>query len=270
MTADDRRRAKRYRAHLQVRLEHEGQEENPRHIEDISTSGLFIPTDNPLPHLSPVKIRLYLPDSGEEGFLLEGEVVRVVKPAAAKAKNLVSGMGIQFKNVSVEAEAALARFVKEVSALLETGSVQRSASSPALSASVIDRRSEPRLRTRLKLRFKDKAALQNEYLKNISQGGVFIRTQRRFLRGEDLMVILQHPVSKEEFELRGTVVNVIDEKRIKEDPALVRGVGIRFQEMGKKTLLELQDFIDEILALEVNAEEEAAEIGENPEAFLEK
>ncbi len=253
---DDRRRAKRYKARLPIKIESSPSDIKAGQIYDISSGGIFIPTDDPLPILSEIAVRIFLPDGDEEGYLLKGKVVRVVKSEVAKEKNLVAGMGIQFTDIEDNVKEQLRQFLKTVSFLLEgkkEGSTARSILSE-FSISPIERRKKPRHLTKLKLKFKDEESLKEEYVKNISQGGVFVKTSKKFKRGQDVCVTLIHPVSGEEFDLNGTVVAVIDEEKTKEDSELTKGISIKFDDMGHSTKQKLEDFIDQIVSLSVDAE----------------
>lgn len=75
---------------------------------DISRGGVFVATDAPLPHATPVTLELALP----EGTVLSvaGEV-RWSREYDRSAPETVPGMGIQFTSLSSEALAAIESFV---------------------------------------------------------------------------------------------------------------------------------------------------------------
>jgi hypothetical protein len=91
------------------------------HIENISRTGMFIRTDNPLPIGSRVKLKFVIGIEKFSTISAEGEVVRVVRPdeniktgtetSSPFFESIVPGMGIRFLNLDFRSEDLIERSI---------------------------------------------------------------------------------------------------------------------------------------------------------------
>ncbi len=77
---------------------------------DLGTGGVFIQTTKPLPTGSAIDLTFTIPDS-KETLITKGTVIWVQTPVADR-KDLVPGMGVQFKGFSGEQRKLLEDFVQ--------------------------------------------------------------------------------------------------------------------------------------------------------------
>jgi type IV pilus assembly protein PilZ len=77
---------------------------------DLGTGGVFIQTPKPLPTGSSIDLTFTIPDS-KETLIAKGTVIWVQSPVGDR-KDLVPGMGIQFKGFSGEQRRLLEDFVQ--------------------------------------------------------------------------------------------------------------------------------------------------------------
>ncbi len=76
---------------------------------DLGTGGVFIQTNKPLPTGSAIDLTFTIPDS-KETLIAKGTVIWV-QGAVGERKDLVPGMGVQFKGFSGEQRRLLEEFV---------------------------------------------------------------------------------------------------------------------------------------------------------------
>lgn len=76
---------------------------------DLGSGGIFIETPNPQPTGSEVELTFTLPDS-KETLEVKGEVIWSQK--AEPSKDIVAGMGVQFKNYDSTSHKLLEEFVR--------------------------------------------------------------------------------------------------------------------------------------------------------------
>lgn len=82
---------------------------------DLGTGGIFIETEEPLPHGSEIQLTFTLPDS-KETLEAKGDVIWVQKPVEGE-KDVAPGMGVQFKTFSPEQRQSLEDFVGRYTSL---------------------------------------------------------------------------------------------------------------------------------------------------------
>jgi uncharacterized protein (TIGR02266 family) len=97
----------------------------------------------------------------------------------------------------------------------------------------------------MKVKFPDLTTLLENYAKDISQGGIFITTTDPKPVGAYISLTLVHPVSGEELEIMGEVMQVVTEKEAMEhrDKKSVPGMGIKFINLESAQLLALKKFL---------------------------
>ena len=70
---------------------------------------------------------------------------------------------------------------------------------------------------------------------NISQGGVFIQTQRPIFIGEDVLMCFKFENTGESIEIKGEVIH-----------ASAKGIGIEFNDVNPKVAYDIKNFINKI------------------------
>jgi len=192
---------------------------------NISKGGLFIRTSKPCSLRDKVEIVLVLPESQEEVNAL-GEVIHVVSPESA-SEHMPAGMGLQLLELKKEDQDRIEKFISDT---LKAES------------DVISRRKHVRVETRIRVKFESKEALVEEYIHNISHGGIFIQTGKPKPAGDKISIILIHPDTEQEILLRGEVVRVITEEEARMNN-VQPGMGIRFYELDPYVKSQIDEFI---------------------------
>lgn len=222
-----RRKDLRIKARLKVRFKNA-----PAFISEythnISKGGLFIKTTKPCNLREMVEVVLLLPEGGVEVSCL-GEVIHVVSEKEATEEN-PAGMGLQLNELAEPDRQKIERYIE---AELKKNQ----------DLTLEGRRKHPRYQTRIRVRFGSKEALLEEFIHNISHGGIFIQTDNPKPLHERLMVILTHPDTQEEMILHGEVVRIVGPEEA-EATGQKLGMGIRFLEMDEYTRRQLESFIN--------------------------
>jgi len=109
----------------------------------------------------------------------------------------------------------------------------------AAAPSAPTRRRAPRYAASFLVRLKDKTRLKKFYTKDISTGGMFLKTPLLKKVGDEVEVILVHPETDQEFQLAGTVVRVV--ATVSEAS---QGMGIKFHELDEEQQQALIEFIE--------------------------
>ncbi len=219
-----RRKSVRIKARLKVRFKNAESFIN-EYTHNISKGGLFIRTQKPCQLNDKVEIILILPETEEEIKAL-GEVIHIVPPEKA-TKQTPAGMGLQILEMAEEDRKKIEDFIRN---RLKTD------------ADVLGRRKHPRVETKIRVKFESKEALVEEYIHNISHGGIFIQTTKPKKVGEQFTIILVHPETSQEMLLRGEVVRVVSPEEA-ERLNLKPGMGVKFLEMDDYIRKELDEFI---------------------------
>ncbi len=103
------------------------------------------------------------------------------------------------------------------------------------------RRNSVRIKTKLKVRFKDASAFISEYTHNISKGGIFVRTKKPCERGSAVQVTLVMPETDKEVVATGEVIHVVrPEQATEQQPA---GMGVELKELSEEDRKLIEDFI---------------------------
>jgi len=219
-----RRSSVRVKARLKVRFKNAESFIN-EYTHNISKGGLFIRTQKPCQINDKVEVILILPETNEEIKAL-GEVIHIVPPEKANEQT-PAGMGLQLLELKDEDRAKIEEFIKKK---IKTD------------ADILGRRKHPRIETKLRVKFESKEALVEEYIHNISHGGIFIQTEKPKQIGEQFTIILVHPETAQEMSLRGEVVRVVSPEEA-ERLGLRPGMGVKFLEMDPYVRKQLDDFI---------------------------
>src|SRR5262249_21155472 len=175
-----------------------GKDEASLVTEDVSMRGIFLRTEEPPNLRQLVQIKLRLPPTNEE-VCFHGMAVHVVKKE--QAKNRVAGVGIQFFTADPVQRARWEKFVRTVGEERAKGN-----KAPALASTptaINNRRA--RHDAKIRLWVKSLEHLRQIYTENISKGGLLLATNERMAIGAKLRILIMHPVSKESFDLEGSV-----------------------------------------------------------------
>lgn len=221
---DGRRAGFRLKARLKVKFKNADSFIN-EYTNNISKGGLFIRTSKPCQLRDKVEIILVMPDTLEEISAL-GEVIHVVLTGEA-SEHTPAGMGIQILEITKESQGRIEKFIADT---LKADS------------DVVSRRKHIRVETRIRVRFESKEALVEEYIHNISHGGIFIQTNKPKPVGEMISIILIHPDTAQEILLRGEVVRMVSEEEAG-NTKLQPGMGIRFSELEPYVKSQIDEFI---------------------------
>lgn len=109
MTQRERRAAPRHPASLDVRYRLVGEAAHDP-ARDLSTGGVFVSCDDPLPLGAAVEVVL---DDASDPLVLAAEVVRVVWGGRKEGAPVAAGMALRFNDVSDDARARLERLLDE-------------------------------------------------------------------------------------------------------------------------------------------------------------
>jgi len=219
-----RRGSVRVKARLKVRFKDMDSFIN-EYTHNISKGGLFIRTNKPCNLRDRVEVMLILPETGEEVSAV-GEVIHIITPEQA-SEQTPAGMGIQILEWASGAQDKIEKFIAEK---LKTGN------------DIHGRRKHQRVEVKLRVKFESKEALVEEYIHNLSHGGIFIQTSKPRDVGEKFSIILVHPETNQELLLHGEVVRVVTVDEA-EKHGLKPGMGIKFLEIDAYTQSEIEKFI---------------------------
>jgi type IV pilus assembly protein PilZ len=216
-----------YRVEMKVEVEYKDFSQFYReYTKNISRGGLFIKTDNMLKPQTVIEVVLKLPD--HPPCHLVGEVVHNLDPETARQNGWDPGIGIHFLDFKECGAQELEDYLRE-----------KYHKNPELRSP--ERRSEPRVPIRLKVKFPSLDVLHHDYSEDISRGGIFIQTQKPRKIGDRFLITLVHPETGQEIQLLGEVV------RITEQSAEIKnscgGMGIRFLEMDDSKYKQIEQFL---------------------------
>jgi type IV pilus assembly protein PilZ len=221
---EGRRVAPRFKARLKVKFKNAEAFIN-EYTYNISKGGVFIRTSKPCNMRDKVEIVLIIPEQETEIVAL-GEVIHVVTEDKA-SENLPAGMGIQILDFKKEDQEKIEKYIQEK---MQAGK------------DAIGRRQHERIETRIRVKFESKEALVEEYVHNISHGGIFIATTKPKSVGDSISVILTHPETEQAMLLRGEVARVVSVEEAQRQN-IQPGMGIKFKEMDPYVKAQLDEFI---------------------------
>ncbi len=114
------------------------------------------------------------------------------------------------------------------------------------------RRSNVRVKAKLKVRFKDTSAFISEYTHNISKGGLFVRTGKPCEKNSFVQVILIMPETENEVSAVGEVIHVITPGQATDSQP--SGMGIELKEISQADQKLIEDFIRDKLKSDAEKE----------------
>lgn len=243
MSEYTKRRDQRYPYPLPVKLTWRRQTEHTT-AKDVSFNGMFLPTSRDFALRQLVKLDTTLP---WQDLLLSmhGMVVHLARSESAEVYS--HGVGVQFFGMGKDDREAWERFVEQVrqgvAALDDEGWLAR-VRMPEIPP---EKRQFGRFVALLEVRADTLGQLVTMYTRDVSKGGMFLRTEATFAIGDLLHLSIVHPDTDEIFKLRGLV------RRCVQDHG-VQGVGVEFIGMTDGKREEFWRFVSDYLE-ELGAEE---------------
>jgi len=107
-----------------------------------------------------------------------------------------------------------------------------------------EKRVTPRFSTTIEITFKEPRSFCRAYLLNISNGGLFIKTEDPLSLESMVNIKLRLPEDKEEMEIKGRVVWTNPKGRKNSFP---KGMGVQFFKTSPENLEKIEDFINKHL-----------------------
>lgn len=101
-------------------------------------------------------------------------------------------------------------------------------------------RAEPRVKRKLSVSYRDKKSFLNAYTENISNGGIFLKTNSPLPKGTSIFLRLQLPDIPAPLEIDSLVI--WSNRQEDGDKTKPSGMGIQFRDMDKKDRKILNDF----------------------------
>ena len=184
----ERRGALRRRARIRVRFWND-ELEGTGYSSDISSKGLFVETRKLSAIGTRVHVELTLKD---RPFFLECVIVRQRRSAHNLMLVVKSGIGLQL--------VSLHEVIRSLVSASEKSSSQ----------------------SELRVDLSDPATLEKVYHSEISRAGVFVATEAKLARDQDVTLILVLPEPHGEYEVRGQVVHIMEQP--------VQGLGVKLIE----------------------------------------
>ena len=199
MSDAEKRRETRYRVRLRAAIV-KGKDETVLQTEDVSYKGLFLRSDNPPALRSLLRVKVTLPPTGPD-VVVHAMVVHVIQPGEGSR---VPGAGLQFWGAFDPAQKKIwDDFIGE---LQRTNTATRRAIIPPL-ANTPDpvQRKHPRYPAEIKVKMSTVDELHTVYTRDISRGGMSIRTELEIEVSRAVKLRVVHPKTGETFPLEGIV-----------------------------------------------------------------
>lgn len=208
-------------------VEIEGVQRHTGACQRIATAGLHVFTPHVLPSGQEVNLSFTLPDAGLTRIVTSGRVLRSQREDTSAGT--LGGMMVLFTGLDPHDEDALQTFVlrcikreeeySQVKQISSSGSLQRLYSA----------------------RFFGTGGVQDSYVVDISEGGLYVRTLDLAEPGEPVLVDLYMPDAGEVTRVTGNVV-----WRRPHDPNSPggAGVGIQFDTLPDHTQALIREFVD--------------------------
>jgi uncharacterized protein (TIGR02266 family) len=109
-------------------------------------------------------------------------------------------------------------------------------------------RRHPRLDVHIEVRFYHRERFLKEYTENLSQGGLFIVTERQFELDTQLNIDLVIPDLAGPLQVSGRVVYLVDAERA-QDLQVQPGIGVKLVEPDPETAAQLQSYVEKLMRL---------------------
>lgn len=197
----------------------------------ISLTGVFVRCLAPPRPGAQVSLRIFFPGSQKPE-----DTTGVVRETATGPE---AGFWADFLSLSPAATMQIESLVARVGGSRPLARVATLTPSPPKPATHDDRRAFPRLDVELKVRFQSASEVVEEYVRNISAGGLFVATGRILARDTIVRVTLELPDGQPAGSAQAVVVHVVSEEQAKKT-GTAAGVGVQ--------LLDTEDEFRERLA----------------------
>lgn len=109
-----------------------------------------------------------------------------------------------------------------------------------------DKRKYPRIEAKVKVVFPTLQDLKMEYTRNISAGGIFLKTNRQLDSNAEIDLVLHLPDSGEELHLKGRVVRVMSMSNPSDPNTQLYGVGIRFLKIEPEVQATIEKLLEKL------------------------
>ena len=91
-----------------------------------------------------------------------------------------------------------------------------------------EKRKHPRVDARIKVAFRTLSEFSHEYTRNISSGGIFLKTDRLVDPNAEIELEIEFPDGMGRFQVRGKVARLMTLSNPEEPGKMFFGVGVRF------------------------------------------
>jgi len=91
-----------------------------------------------------------------------------------------------------------------------------------------EKRKYPRIEAKIKVGFRTVEDLVSEYAKNISKGGIFLKTDRLVDPNAEIDLTLQFPNGLGEYQIRGRVTRLMSISHPADPEIQLYGIGVQF------------------------------------------
>jgi uncharacterized protein (TIGR02266 family) len=221
---DTRRTSPRVAAVIQVRYRRR-EDFVLEYARDISSGGVFITSEDPLPEGEPVECQFYLPELARP-VTMPGKIVRTIR---SRTRGL-SGMGIAFEALDEFTRATLMGYLKEMTSDREC---------------IVDRRGKAvRYDQVLEVEYNSVGEFLKDYSENLSKNGIFVRTDEP--QPADTVVPMKITLPNgEHIEVTGRVVHAIDAD-LASQIGRSAGMGIEFLHYHGSSQTRLWNYIESL------------------------
>lgn len=110
--------------------------------------------------------------------------------------------------------------------------------------SIKERRKYPRIEAKVKVTFRTVEELMEEYTRNISGGGIFIKTDRLLDPNAVIDLTMEFPEGLGEFFAKGKVVRLMSMSHPTDPEGQLYGAGIRFIEPDPKMIQTIEKLVE--------------------------
>ncbi len=115
-----------------------------------------------------------------------------------------------------------------------------------------EKRKYPRIEAKVQVTFRTVKDLVAEYTKNISKGGIFLKTDQLLDPNAEIDLLMSFPNDLGEFQVRGRVVRLVSMSHPTDSSRQLYGAGIRFVDPNP----EMLGVIEKIVASETETKKE--------------
>ncbi|MCB0271965.1 MAG: PilZ domain-containing protein [Bdellovibrionales bacterium] len=107
----------------------------------------------------------------------------------------------------------------------------------------LEKRKYPRIEAKIKVSFQTLEDLRTEYTRNISAGGIFLKTNQLLDPNADIELTLFFPGNLGNVHIRGRVIRLITMTHPTDPDQQLYGVGIRFMDLDPSIKNQIEETI---------------------------